>query len=70
MKAAQIRELGRMAKDRAAAARTHYLWWNLEETHDMLQARIRAMIASGEAGENDEFITFTWTRSADDNPGD
>jgi hypothetical protein len=69
MKAAQIRELGRVAKVRAAKVRKHYIWWNLEETHDMLQARIRAMIDRGEAGENDEFITFTWTRSEDDNPG-
>jgi hypothetical protein len=57
-----------VAKIRAAESRLHYLWWDLDETYDMVQARIRAMIASGEASENDEFVTFTWKRSAGDSP--
>jgi hypothetical protein len=66
MKASQIRELARVAKTGAVEARLHYLWWDLDETHDMVQARIRAMIASGEASENDEFVTFRWKRSPDE----
>jgi hypothetical protein len=40
----------------------HFFWWELDETYDMVEARIRASIASGEASENDGFVTSTWRR--------
>jgi hypothetical protein len=49
----------RMVKDCVAKPRMHLFWWNLDETYDKVQARMRATIASGEASENDE---FTWRR--------
>jgi hypothetical protein len=45
---------------RAAQCRTHYLWQDMDETDDQVEARIRAMIASGEASPNDRFVTFCW----------
>jgi hypothetical protein len=66
MKASLVRTLSRLARIRAVESRTHYFWWDLDETHDVVQARIRAMIASGEANEHDEFVTFRWKRSPDE----
>ena len=40
-----------MAKDRAPKPRMHFWWWGLDETYDMIQAGIRAGIASREASE-------------------
>jgi hypothetical protein len=62
MKPSLLRKADRMKKDRAPAPRVHIFWWELDETYDMVQARIRAKIASGEASESDRFITYTWTR--------
>jgi hypothetical protein len=70
MKLSLLRKADRMAKDRAPAPRTHIFWWELDETRDMVRARIRACIASGEASENDRFVTFTWTRPEGDGPDD
>ena len=47
-------------------ARIDLFWWNLDETYDKVQARMRATIASREASENDEFVTFTWRRAEGD----
>jgi hypothetical protein len=44
----------------AAHRRTHYLWQADDESDAALLARIRAKIASGEAGADDQFITFRW----------
>jgi hypothetical protein len=38
----------------------------MDETHTELDARIDAMIASGEASRNDQFITFAWESPAGD----
>jgi hypothetical protein len=43
---------------------THYLFQGLEETYEDVQARIRAKIASGEAGPNDQFVIFRWRSPA------
>jgi hypothetical protein len=37
-----------------------FLWKEPTETEAQVQARIRAMIASGEADANDKFCTFGW----------
>jgi len=62
MKASLLRKADRVAKARAPEPRMHYFWWELEETWEQLQARIRAKIAGGEASETDGCVTFTWTR--------
>jgi hypothetical protein len=43
---------------------THYLFQGLDETHADVQARIRARIASGEAGPKDQFVIFRWQSPA------
>jgi len=68
MKPSVVRKADRMAKDRAPKPRMHFFWWELDETRDMIQARIRAKIASGEASENDRFVTFSWRRPEGDGP--
>jgi hypothetical protein len=45
---------------RAARCRTDYLFQDMDETYDQVQARIGAKIASGEASPNDRFVTFYW----------
>jgi hypothetical protein len=65
MKESMLRKAERIAKDRAPKPRTHYFWWELDETREQLRARIRDKIASGEASEGDRFVTFTWTRDED-----
>jgi hypothetical protein len=66
MKLSAVRKVERVAKERAPQPRTHILWWELDETRDKVNARIRAMIASGEASRHDRFLVFTWTRPEDD----
>jgi hypothetical protein len=70
MKPSVVRKADRMAKDRAPKPRMHFFWWGLEETRDVVQAGIRASIASGEASENDRFVTFSWRRSESDGRDD
>jgi hypothetical protein len=62
MKPSVLRMADRIAKGRAPTPRMHFFWWDLRETRDMVRARIRAKIASGEASPNDRFVIFTWTR--------
>jgi hypothetical protein len=68
MKSSVIRKADRIAKGRAPKPRMHFFWWELDETRDMVRARIRARIASGAASPNDHFVTFTWSRPEDDAP--
>jgi hypothetical protein len=51
---------------RAGQFRTHFLWQETDEPCDLVNARIRAMIASGEASPNDRFVTFSWRPPAGD----
>ena len=64
MKTSLVRKADRVEKDRAPKPRIRLFWWDLDETYDMVQARIRASIASGEASPTDRFVTFTWRRPA------
>ena len=70
MKPSMVRKADRIAKDRAPKPRMHFFWWEQDETRDMVRARIRAKIASGEASPNDRFVTFTWTRPEGDGAED
>jgi hypothetical protein len=60
------RRVGCVERVLAARRRTHYLWQDMDETDEALQARIRARIASGAAGPNDQFVTFRWRSPAGD----
>jgi hypothetical protein len=70
MKTSLIRKADRIEKDRVPEPRMRFFWWDLDETYDMVEARIRARIASGEASENDRFVTFTWRRPEGEGPRD
>jgi hypothetical protein len=68
MKPSVIRKADRVAKERAPKPRMRFFWWEEDETREMVQARIRAEIASGEARKSDRFVIFTWRRPEDDGP--
>ncbi len=70
MKPSAIRKADRVAKARAPKPRMHFFWWEQNETKDMVQARIRAKIAGGQARRNDRFVIFTWRRPEDESPAD
>jgi hypothetical protein len=59
MKPSVVRKAHRIAKYRAPKPRMHFLWCEQDEPRDAVRARIRAMIASGEASPNDRLLTFT-----------
>jgi hypothetical protein len=60
MRPALARRLGAMERILTGFRQTHYFFRGLNETHEDVQARIRARIASGEAGPNDRFVIFHW----------
>jgi hypothetical protein len=60
------RRVSGMERIVATHRRTHYLWQDDDVTDAAHKARIRAMIASGEAGPSDKFITFRWRLPAGD----
>jgi hypothetical protein len=70
MKESVVRKADRMLRERAPKPRMHFFWWELDETYEMVEARIRARIASGEASANDRFVTFTWRRPEEEGPHD
>ena len=43
-----------------AQRRTHIFFGDTHETADVVQARIRAKIASGQASPGNRFVTFFW----------
>jgi hypothetical protein len=44
----------------AGQRRTHLFFQDPDETDDVVQARINALIASGEASPSDRFVIFFW----------
>jgi hypothetical protein len=66
MRASLVRRVRGVERLLAAQRQTHYLFKGLDETEEALQARIRAKIANGEAGPNDQFVTFRWRSPAGD----
>jgi hypothetical protein len=69
MKPSVVRKAHRIAEYRAPKPRMHFLWCEQDEPRDAVRARIRAMIASGEASPNDRLVTFTWTRPEGEGAG-
>jgi hypothetical protein len=62
------RRVDGLERARVAGRRTRFLFLEEDETQAQFQARIRAMIASGEAGRNDRFIAFAWRSPRDIGP--
>jgi hypothetical protein len=53
----------------AARRRDHLLWCLADETQVQVDARIAAMIASGQASRNDRFVVFRSKSPDDEAPG-
>jgi hypothetical protein len=64
MKASLARRFGCVERARAAQRRDHYLWKGTDDTDDVVDARIEAMIASGKASRDDRFVIFSWRSGA------
>jgi hypothetical protein len=64
------RRIDRLEKASAARRRPRYLFRGMDETWAQVEARMRAMIASGEASRDDQFVMFEWRSSADDGADD
>ena len=61
--------VGGLERTHASRCRTRYLFRGMDETHAQVQARIRVMIASGEASRNDQFVIFAWRSPAESDEG-
>ena len=59
------RRLDRVQADQAAQCRTRHLWRDTDETSEQVRAKMRAMIANGEANPGDKFVIYRWKSSAD-----
>jgi hypothetical protein len=66
MRPVLTRRIDRLNRSRAAQRRSHYLFRNEGESAADVNARINAMVASGEARRSDQFVIFSWKSSADD----
>jgi hypothetical protein len=66
MKPSVIRRAERIAREDAPTPRVRFFWWELDETREAVEARIRASIASGETSPNDRRFIFTWRRPKGD----
>jgi hypothetical protein len=66
MRQALARRIERLGRSCDARRRSHYLFRYEGETAADVQARINAMVASGEARRSDQFVIFSWKYSADD----
>jgi hypothetical protein len=64
-KASADRRVDRLEKTRAAPARIRFVWQGAGETYEQVKAKMRAMIANGEANPRDQLVIFTWNASAD-----
>jgi hypothetical protein len=60
MRQSLMRRIDRLDKACAARRRTHYLFRDQDETNAQVQAHQNAMNASGEAGQGDQFVIFSW----------
>jgi hypothetical protein len=50
----------RVQQAHTAQRRTHIFFRDPHETQDVVRARIRDKIASGQASPSDRFVTFYW----------
>jgi hypothetical protein len=68
MKAALTRRILRVERRCDGPRRTRFIWQDEGEGDDVVEARKRAMIASGVARPTDRFITARW-RASDEGRG-
>ena len=54
------RRFCRVQQAHTTERRTHTFFRDPHETQDVVRARIRAKIASGQASPSDRFVTFYW----------
>jgi hypothetical protein len=60
MKPARARRIDAAERSRAQPRRTHFLFQDDGESSADVQARIRAMIESGQASADGRFVIFRW----------
>jgi hypothetical protein len=60
MKAALARRVCRIEQRCSAPRQTRFIWQDSGEGEDVIQARKRAMIASGFASPTDRFVRIGW----------
>jgi len=60
LKSSLLREIRREQKASQPERRIRYIWQNLGESDEAVQARIRAMMDGGELHETDEITIFRW----------
>jgi hypothetical protein len=66
MKPSVDRRFCRVERIRAVPRRTHTFFGDPNESDEVVQARIRAKIASGQASPGDRFVTFHWLSDDDE----
>jgi hypothetical protein len=66
MKPARDRRFCGVERLRAVPRRTHTFFGEPNETDEVVQARINAKIASGQASPGDRFVTFSWLPDDDE----
>jgi hypothetical protein len=66
MRPSLARRVRGVERARAAHRQIRFVWQGTDDTSAEVQARIRTMIASGEASPTDQFVTFSWGPPADD----
>ena len=59
------RRLDRLEKACTAPVRIRFVWQGENETQEQVEAKMRAMIANGEASPRDRLIIYKWNASAD-----
>jgi hypothetical protein len=65
MKAALARRVFRIERHCSASRRTHFIWREPHEGQEVIEARKRAMIRSGQASPIGRFITAEWRSSSE-----
>ncbi len=60
MKAALARRVCRVEQRCSAPRQTRFIWLESDEGEDIVEARKRAMIASGAARPHDRFVLIGW----------
>ena len=58
------RRLDRAEWSYAAPTRMRFLWQDTDETSEQVKAKMRAMIANGEASPGDQFVIHSWRKPA------
>jgi hypothetical protein len=66
MKASLARRVFRVERRCSVPPRTHFIWREPHEGQEVIEARKREMIRSGQASPIDRFITAEWRATNED----